>query len=235
MLSIFLVVSFSCQFEVKEKPVEKNIKNDIIIVESKKPDDSKQHDCFISTVKITPGMRLGHIAARAYGDDHFGEALALYNNTDPSNLKAGVNVEVPNLGCILNKFDPSGTSPIFDQMIQLEKVVKGYIQTEQALISFRQKNNYPEKMVPPDSIRTALFSYSQVIDSAMAGIKNAAEINHYKLPQKMLGQLNQVSENLKTLSEGNFDMDYFYDVNMVYQNTALAIKNGIMWAKSGYK
>lgn len=209
---------------------------DLFLCESQTTENQelKQQPCTISTLKITPGMLFGNIADSVYVDDHFGTVLALYNNIEPSKLKVGMKIKIPNLACMLNKFEASGKSPIYHQMIQLEKVIQGYRITEPKLISFRRENNYPKEMIPPDSIRKELWDYSVAIDSAISGIKTAVKKNRYKLPHKMLGQLDQVSRNLKSLSEGHFDGDYFYDTNMVYQNAALAIKNGIMWVKSGY-
>ena len=86
---------------------------------------------------------------------------------------------------------------------------------------------------PEGNLTRRLKAAAEAIESAIQGLQKQKP-GMKAIPQKMIGQLQSVSENLRNLAKGAND-GYGYDIDMVHQRLNFALVNGIKWARNGFK
>ena len=183
------------------------------------------------TYLVQSGDTLRSISQRKYGNPGYAALIAIQNKImDESKLRPRQEIRTLDLKILLTeeKLVPI-LQPEIDAMLNARTLFAG---VEGRLRELRQGRKEGRADVPPD-VQAALRAALQSVDAAIAGLKQKKE-GAGAVPQKMIGQLEGVSQNLMHLAAGSYD-GYGYDLDMVHQRLALAMLNGIRWARNGYK
>lgn len=180
------------------------------------------------TWTVKQGDTLVKIATDRYGHAAYAEVLALYNNVDPTKLKVGQVVKTPDLRAIAKEEKLIPT--VGDEVDAMLKAREAYLPLVPKLIEFRKTNEHPA--IPPD-MKKDLLAGVALIDKAADGLAAKKE-GVVEVPKKMIGQLRSIAAVLLEISDGQID-ENGYNVEEVNQRVALALVNGIKWARNGFK
>ena len=180
------------------------------------------------TWTVKEGDTLSKIATERYGHSAYAEVLALYGNVDPTKLRVGQAVKTPDLRTIAKaeKLIPT----VGEEMEAIFKAREAYLPLAPKLVEFRKAN---ERVVVPEDMKKELLGAVALVDKAVDGLAAKKE-GVVESPKKMIGQLRSIAAVLLELSDGQID-ENGYNVAEVNQRVALALVNGIKWARNGFK
>ena len=233
-LFLFSICIFSCnshsEYEIssiKEKKTSPTIadsnnqKEAILLIKTLPVTKHKEH-------KLKHGEHLSKLAEKEYGEAHYSTIIKTYNKINKiTSFKKGDSIYIPNLNQLFNS--NCEVSDIVDSILKARTL---FIKHEPTL----WKSN--QVAITPETSRYNNLDISNLVSSDLIeayllveySIKSLENIIHDTLlpPTKMINQLKQVSDLLKSLSEGKCD-ENGYDINMVHQRLIHALNNGLFW------
>lgn len=177
--------------------------------------------------KMKPGDTLWKLGKDLYGNRHVSKIIALHNNIpDPTKIQINQVIHVPVLAKLLEEEGLNKTSSKEVELILAAR--KLFMKQEKNLFTLRKNQ---QKL--PKTTKQDLLSAAAKIDQAITGLATTKP-GIKKIPKKMIGQLKNISLNLKNLAKGEKD-DYGYDLDMVHQRLVYALLNGIKWARNDFE
>lgn len=196
-------------------------------------DDDRDSGASSSVVHaVEAGDTLWTISERRYGSRHYSKIIQLYNHiAEPSELHVGDEIKLPDLKAILA--DEGLTRLMGDEVDSVLAAKARYMDVERKLQDARRGARRGETVEIPEDVREALLGAADELDKAAAGF-GVEKPGVVKAPKSLIGQLTQTSGNLRRMATGWSD-GYGYDIDMVHQRLALAMRNGIIWARSGFE
>jgi hypothetical protein len=174
------------------------------------------------TYRITSGDRLYNIAHKHYGSGHYGEFLATYNEIDPSKLKIGQEIRMPEID---EAFNAAGLYPLMsEECATILKVRTDFLAMEPALTAAAGKAISPEMKDQLLACRKSTLSAMEALGREKPGVR--------KVPNSVQIQLRSCAENLNTLAKGQYSTEH---IARVHQRLGYAISYAIVWARNGYE
>jgi len=181
-------------------------------------------------VVVKKGDTLWMLGVRLYGNRHFARVIALHNNiTDPTKLRVGLVLRVPDLKMLLVEEGLCETAESeVDAILRARALFRRH---GRRLVDIRRGTRH-QRVVVPEAVADDLREAAKCIDSAITWLRAKKSVE--AIPQLMIGQLENFSRNLKELAGGSRNENN-YDLDMVHQRLVHAIYNGIKWARSGFR
>ena len=175
---------------------------------------------------------LASIAARRYGHEDYSEVIKLYNHIEDAAVVAkGASVKLPDISTILAEEGFNTVAAPEMEMILCSRAK--YERVKQQLSELRI-NVAPGQRVPlTPNVKQGLLEAVDDLQQATESLKRTRP-GVSAAPTKMIGQLESAMRIIRDLASGSHD-DYGYDIDMVQQHYALALTNGIIWAREGFK
>lgn len=174
------------------------------------------------TYTITSGDRLYNIARKHFGSGHYGEYLAAYNEIDPSKLRIGQLIAMPEMD---QAFNAAGLYPLMsEECAMILKARTDFLSLEPQLKAVAGKPISAETKQQLLDCRKLVLDTMRALGREKAGIREA--------PQSVQVQLRSCAENLNRLAKGSYASKH---IARVHQRLGYAIAYTIVWARNGYE
>jgi hypothetical protein len=174
---------------------------------------------------VRDGETLAGIAKRRYGHQSYYSVIKLYNHLeDERQIAADYKLRLPEMSVILaeegfTRLAPQEAALILCSRAKYNKALK------QLSALPTQRGVY---QIPEDSKRE-LLEAADDLQQASESLKQARQ-GVTRVPEHMIGQLEQNRAGMRDLAEGHRD-DYGYDIDLVQQRYALALAYAIIWTR----
>lgn len=193
-----------------------------------------------SFYRVRSGDTLENIAWQRYGNRCYMGLIAMHNEMEDSyRLVVGDTLRLPDLTAILA--ETGLTALVGAEMESILAAREAYVDVEHALWTIRQSAprvtgdpGTPRPVLDlPEHVVASLVAASELLRSAARGLGQPRErvINP---PHHLIGQLQKAADNLDRQARGIQD-GYGYDMDMVHQRIALALRYAIIWAREGFQ
>lgn len=180
---------------------------------------------------LSEGDTLERIATLRYDHRHYDRIIKLSNRIeDENNVKAGARLRLPDMIDVLIEEGFTKVAPSEAELILCSRAKYGKVKAR--LWTLRREARRDRVLVPEDT-RLALLEAASDLEEAMDRLK-ADKAGVTRTPRSMIGQLEQNAISLRELADGAND-GYGYDLDQVEQCFALALADGIIWAREGFK
>ena len=180
---------------------------------------------------VKPGDTLDRIAANIYGNKCYAKIIALHNRIeDIEKIETGMKLKTPSFDILLS--NEGFANVMKHEMAYIVCARELYINTEKNLQA-KQTIFSSGKMNVPDEIKETMLTSACYICLAIKGLSEK-KAGVSRIPVKMIYQLQKVSTNLIGLASGGRE-GASKEMDMVHQNLALAMANGIIWSRNGFR
>ena len=190
--------------------------------------------------RVKSGDTLESIVRQRYGNRCYMGLIAAHNGlVDSRLLVVGDTLRLPDLAVILAQ---EGLTPLVGaEMKSILAARETYAGVQLELWTIRRNAlriagdpGTPRPTLDlPEHVVASIVAASGQLRSAARGLRQPREgiINP---PHHLIGQLEKAAENLDPQSQGIQD-GYGYDIDMIHQRIALALKYAIIWAEEGFR
>ena len=172
---------------------------------------------------------LASVAVLRYGHQNYYRVIKLFNHIeDERQIPEEFKLRLPDVSAILaeeglTKVVPKEVELILCSRAKYDKVVD-------QLWSLRAQSGSRSEV--PERVKLELLEAANDLQQAAEGLQsNRSGVS--KVPESMIGQLEQSMAGMRELAGGEHADPNGYDIDMVQQRYALAIAYGIIWARAG--
>ncbi len=185
----------------------------------------------IPTHTFKKGETLWGLGRKYYGNRHYSSIMKIYNEIEnENNIKDGTLIKIPKLTFLLKDTKLKLYPLAAKEMDQIMNARDLFMKHEKRLYALRKEQNMKDPLDMPKTMQDEIRQAVKLIDQAIVSLKSKKS-GPTKDHKRMMEQLRSVSKYMKTLSNGEHDKDYGYDIDMVHQRLIHGLHNSIAWAK----
>ena len=177
--------------------------------------------------KLRDGETLASIARRRYGHQKYSAAIKLLNHIqDDIAVNAGTILRVPDMSLVLKEEGVTNVAPT-----EVEQILCSRAKYDRVVAELWRPRSQRTSL--PPTIKQELLEAADDLQQATEGLKTAKP-RIKNAPTRMIGQLEQNVEVMRSLAAGDSSDPNGYDIDLVQQRYALAVTYAIIWAREGF-
>lgn len=237
ILSIFILLS-ACKKKVPAAPTPQS--PEVPVVQKKIPEPLKPIVLVYpamgksQVVKLKAGETINYLAQQYYGDRNYVDLILSVNQIiNPRKLRVGTEIILPSFQEVFTEAGLwSKLEPELTKILQARQL---YTEEEQMLRKLPRTPKTPKELsLPLTPLTEQKLKQAEIfIQEAMKGIESKKD-QFQALPQRTLGLLANIQENLHRLSQGICNVDC-RELDVIHQRMALMVRYLLVWAKAGFK